>query len=63
MKDTRRIPSVALSLYVLYISVFLDLFAVSMIIPVLSVVYAELKMDPVTFGFIGFLILLQSHKT
>lgn len=38
---------------VLYVAVFLDLFAVGLIIPVYSTIYKTLGINPVTFGFIG----------
>lgn len=43
-------------LNVLYLAVFLDLFAVSIIVPLFSIIYSKLTLDPVTYGFVGTLL-------
>src|SRR4051812_6199475 len=37
-------------LHVLYVAVFLDLFAVSLVVPLFSIIYQKLALDPVTYG-------------
>lgn len=36
-----------------YLAVFLDLFAVSLVVPLFSIIYKKLALDPVTYGFVG----------
>ena len=46
-------PATAPNLSLIYIISFLDLFAVSLIIPIFTTIYKSLDLDPITFGLVS----------
>lgn len=50
---TRYMHNTKFPLPVLYLAIFLDLLAVSMIVPLVATMNKRVPMDPITFGVIG----------
>jgi fucose permease len=46
-------PATAPNLSLIYVISFLDLFAVSLIIPIFTTIYKSLDLDPITFGLVS----------
>jgi MFS family permease len=52
-RSTASPPTAPPNLSLIYVISFLDLFAVSLIIPIFTTVYKSLNLDPITFGLVS----------